>query len=145
MKPTLLLTIGSLLVISLSCSKELNYPNNINYLSATSETLTLTTSGNGKDESLARKDAIKRAMNALLFQGIPRSQWSKPLIKDKDKHGDFTNRFFSRDKYLDFIVNNSVTKSTKKGGVLLDLQTEINVVALRRYLESEGIIRGFGL
>lgn len=129
----------------LSCSKELNYPNNINYLSATSQTLTLTTSGNGRDESLAREDAIKRAMNALLFQGIPRSQWNKPLVKNKGEHANFFGRFFSRDKYLDFIVNNSVTKSTKKKGILLDLQTEINVAALRRYLESEGIIRGFGL
>lgn len=145
MKNITLAMIGVFMAFIFSCSKELTYPNNINYLSSTSETLTLITSGNGRDESLARKDAIKRAINALLFQGVPKSQWDKPLVKEKEEHTIFFSRFFRGDKYLDFIVNNSVTKSTRKKGILLDLQTEINIGALRRYLESEGIIRGFGL
>ena len=104
--------------------------------------------GNGRNS--ATEDAQKKAFFALLYRGIPNSDYSYPLIENevtfKNNFPNFNETFFKSAIYKSFIISNTESSNliiTSKGNKLF-LDVTINYDALRRYLEQNSIIRKFG-
>ena len=104
--------------------------------------------GNGRNS--ATEDAQKKAFFALLYRGIPNSDYSYPLIENevtfKNNFPNFNETFFKSAVYKSFIISNIESSNlinTSKGNKLY-LDITINYEALRRYLEQNSIIRKFG-
>ena len=114
--------------------------------------LIMTTYGNGKNTTEANTDAIKDGMWVILFRGLPGSSQARPLIPpdqftefDAENHPYF-NEFWA-DRYNSFLIGSSHirTDKTKDAGFVSVVEIIINMDALRRDLEQNGIIRKFGL
>ena len=106
-----------------------------------------------------QKKAIERAkrdgVDAVLFKGIPAGPGvsaQKPLVSPQDhaKNEKFFKEFYKSGRYLQFVAlsNDGTIRpqdrlkvgSQYKIGVALSIQKD----ALRKYLESEGIIKKLG-
>lgn len=104
----------------------------------------------------AIKQAPKNAVHAVIFKGVPANQYGvevKPLDRtaraDIDHAAFFSNFFAEGGKYMQFVtlVNNGniapgdlikLSKKEYKVGVLVIVRYD----DLRKYLESEGIVKG---
>lgn len=109
--------------------------------------------GYGKDEEEASYDAMERAMDVALFQGIPHtgSPLKDALIpggaSEKTVHAEYFKKFYGKREYVNFIQNYTVEfeKSKVNKLVLSRVDMQINLRALRKELEQNGVIRKFGL
>lgn len=103
----------------------------------------------------AIKQAPKNAVHAVIFKGVPRDRYGVGVValdntsKADIEHAAFFENFFADGgKYMQFVtlVNNGniaagdlmkIDKKNYKVGVLVTVRYD----ALRKYLESEGVIR----
>ena len=139
-----------LAILTMSCQEKLVPANEVKYLGAGTNEISLESKGYGSKEEIARQDPIKRAINVVLFQGIPGAgrigRDAMVKAQTQEKHKAFFNGFFEGGKYLDFVPNSSILSSVKdKGKYTTVVSAKINMSAMRKYLETNGVIRGFGL
>jgi hypothetical protein len=142
-----------LLIILLSCSSKTPnfYETEVSLLRKTDYgIISLKSVGYGNGRNSATEDAQKKAFFALLYRGIPNSDYSYPLIENevtfKNNFPNFNETFFKSGVYKSFIITNTESSNlinTSKGNKLF-LDVTINYEALRRYLEQNSIIRKFG-
>lgn len=127
------------------------YSSQITNINRTEEgTIFIKCSGKGRDKEAAYENAIYNAFSTLLFQGIPESVQTRPMI-------DPANANAAKPKVEKCITDNGCYKqfitqitepgafSKVEGGFATVTNIKINIVALRTYLEQNNIIRKFGL
>jgi hypothetical protein len=110
-------------------------------------TLKATTQNNNKGVEEAQKLAIQ----TILFRGIANSNsLNIPLIPNENQsllqHKEYFSNFFDKGFYKTFFLLSQESNISKnvRGHKQLDVVMKINVNALRRDLEQNGIIRKFG-
>ncbi len=120
--------------------------------SSESGTILLKSSGYGILKGSAIQNAEINAFNNLIFRGIPGSQYSLPMIENeqqaKSEHKDYFNNLYEQKRYKSFLLSTAsesdlnINLSSQK---TITIETKINVNALRRDMEQNGVIRKFGL
>ncbi len=143
-----------LLLLSCGSSKtDYNFASGkVAYLSSEGmETISVRSSGIGKDETQAKYQAERLAFENLFFRGISSSNYNKPLVgidekEQLQKHANYFNEFFNR-RMQTFILSSfqSTPKQKSKGVVHLTMDLKINTKSLKKDLEENGVIRKFGL
>ena len=106
----------------------------------------------GKNDDQAINNAKSDAVKAILFKGIPGSGYTSPMITDfslLESKKDFFNTFFETDQFQQYVsVSGDGTVEEKyKVGKRVKVAVIVSVQKdnLRKFLESAGIIRKFGL
>ena len=140
------------LIVLTSCTTKIpaHYETEVSLLRKTEYgVVALKSVGYGNGRNSATEDAQKKAFFALLYRGIPNSDYSYPLIENevtfKNNFPNFNETFFKSAIYKSFIISNTESSNliiTSKGNKLF-LDVTINYDALRRYLEQNSIIRKF--
>lgn len=136
-----------------SCNRKVFPTAKVNYLKEVEGTITMRAIGTGKGMKQAIADAEKNAIQVILFRGLPESQQNLPMIPLNEyqavqKYPEYFRLLYDKYRYRTFIMASVPTlgsiKSTKKlKSIAVDLK--INIYALRRDLEQNGIINKFGL
>ncbi len=155
MKPLKKLCVIVILIslsITTSCSKKTLPSSEVNYISENNGTITIRATGNGKNKREAISEAEKNAINVLFFRGLPESRHKIALIgtnesQEIEKHAQYFENFYTQNRYKTFIMSSiPVSDFAKKneGAKSLTLDVKVNLVALRRDLEQNNIIRKFG-
>ncbi len=145
---SLLITAGCL--VNAQPSKE--YSGYVKYEGASATgTVTVVSTGFGKNRAVSAEDALKQAFTTLLFQGIAGSQYELPLVAPEKKK-DAVIRDLLDKEYRSFVIENNLVQEDKKSrrqdgarGKMTIHKITINCDALKRYLESKGVIRKFGI
>lgn len=144
-----------LLSVTFSCSSSkqtLSTPSaEVNFLSSIDGTITMRANGIGKSEGEAIGDALFNAFDVLFFRGLPESEQKNALIGTNENDArkinkDYFDAFYQR-RYKTFVMSSipasDLTKySGGRKGIAIDVK--INVIALRKDLEQNNIIRKFG-
>ena len=115
-------------------------------------TVSLVSTGFGKNKVESSADAVTNAFYQLLFRGIPGSQYELPMVNNEsDKKNDPVIKTLLNGGYSSFVMENQLQseeeKIKKEDGVKGRMTTHkitINCDALRRYLEQNNVIRKFG-
>lgn len=135
-----------------SCSSPIATTTNISYLSSENGVIMLRASGIGRDIEDATSDAEIKALDMLLFRGIPNSEQKLPVIGSdelgiKNKSQSYFQKFYQEGRYRTFLISSHpVTPLVKlnQGGKSITIDVQINVPALRRDLEEFNIVHKFG-
>ncbi len=108
--------------------------------------------GYGRNEKIAFKDAELNVIKALMFEGIPNSQQSFPMVSETEDAA--MNKYRkSLDIFFDNGYKSEITRSVivRKFGKddnnrkSMTLEVTVNIKSLRAKLERIGVIRKFGL
>lgn len=106
--------------------------------------------GYGQKRQLAIENAQYRAIEKILFRGIPGTLLNVPLVANESEAKSKHQKYFEQLKagrFKDFIHSTNVTSDfvkNSKGARNIAVQTEINYNALRLDLEQNQVIRKFG-
>lgn len=110
-------------------------------------TLKATTQNNDKGVEQTQKLAIQ----TILFRGIANSNsLNVPLVPNENQslaeHKEYFSNFFDKGFYKTFFLLSQESNISKnvRGHKQLDVVMKININALRRDLEQNGVIRKFG-
>lgn len=141
-----------LLSTTYSCSKKTIPSAEVNYVSGTEGTIIMRSIGVGSNQMEAIADAEKSAINVILFRGLPESVQKMALIgtsesEEMDKHKDYFEKFYNQKRYKTFIMSSiAVSDLIKQNGGQKSIAADVkvNLVALRKDLEQNNIIRKFG-
>jgi len=146
---------GFVVIVSLffsSCSSKAPMMVDVTYKHYTNEIMSLDVFGYGSNKIEAIENAQMKAVDAILFRGIPNSNLNTPLVGTNEieirrNNKKYFERFENEKRYLSFITQsicNTPLHKLENGhkGVLAIIK--INIVSLRRDLEENGIIRKFG-
>lgn len=152
LKRTSSLVILVLLSVTYSCSKKTFPTSEVNYLSGNDGTITMRAIGNGTNQQEAINEAEKNAINVLFFRGLPESEQKIALIgtnesEEIENHKQYFEKFYVQKRYKTFIMSSiPVSEFAKQNGDIksLTLDIKVNLVALRKDLEQNNIIRKFG-
>jgi hypothetical protein len=146
--------IGIIIFISIanSCRYKTLPTAEVNYLSSKDGTITMRAIGIGVQSEDAINDAEKNALNVLLFRGLPESEQKVALIgtnetEEKNKHKEYFNKLYYEKRYKTFVMSSIPTTDLilhKGGKKSIAVDIKINLVALRKDLEQNNIIRKFG-
>lgn len=120
--------------------------------SSTQTTVTFRVEGFAKNAKKAVIDAETKAVQTVLYSGVPGTAFSRPLIEGgkaeaEKRHEDFFKQFYKSD-YKDFVEAGETVKTfskDKEKRKVMTLDVTVRVAALRNYLENNKIIRKFGL
>lgn len=103
----------------------------------------------------AQLKAKKNAVHAILFRGVPGSNFADPMITDPETENKFSayfSNFFSENgnylKYVTISNEGSIGAGDRlRVGNLYKVGTivQVNFTTLRKEMEQQGIIRKFGL
>lgn len=115
--------------------------------------ITVISTGFGKKKTGSIKDSFKEAFRALLFRGIPGSQYELPMIPDEHAQKDHPAlKALFEEGYMSFVSENILQSEEKKAqrkdgikGIMTTQKITINCEALRRHLEQNNVIRKFGI
>ena len=148
----LLLTLPIITSVIFSCSIKTFPTAEVNYLSGKEGTITMRAIGIGANQEDAIIDAEKNAFNVIFFRGLPESEQKIALIgtnetEEKEKNKDYFNAFYKDKRYKTFIMSSipgSDLIKHKGGKKSIAVDVKINLVALRKDLEQNNIIRKFG-
>ena len=140
------------LIILTNCSYKTLPTASVNLISGNNEVITLRAIGFGFNTEDAIQDAEKNAFNVILFRGLPGSEVKVGLVGTNEttqieKNQDYFLKFFKGQRYKTFVMSSIPTsdliiKKGSKKSIAVDIK--INVVALKRDLEQNNIIRKFG-
>ena len=104
-----------------------------------------------KDKSTVDADAQRAAIWTILFDGIPETQYRKPMLNDGEKslteqHPTYFYKLFN-DRYTDFIINYSMLSKFKKADKDKSTLYEVRVkiLQLRKDLEKNNIRKQIGI
>jgi len=110
-------------------------------------TITVDSKGFASDISTATYYAERNAFENLLFKGIPGSNQVQPIIPDENiawqQHGAVLKKLLSED-YSKFVMSAETRYRSESEPVEIDRTISVDINSLRKYLESEGVIRKFG-
>lgn len=130
------------------------YNGQVEFISAPQPgSITVSCTGDNRKQFRSKEDAKAAAFYALLFRGIPGSQYELPMIADENenKNNPVVVKLL-KGGYSSFITDASLTnqrntsrKTDGRKGVSATYQVTINCDALRKYLEQNGVIRKFGI
>jgi hypothetical protein len=140
------------LLITSSCSKKTLPTSEVNFLSGNDGTITMRAIGIGANQQDASSEAEKNAINVLFFRGLPESEQKVALIgtnesEELEKHKQYFEKFYTQKRYKTFIMSSiPISEFAKQNGGIksLTLDVKVNLVALRKDLEQNNIIRKFG-
>jgi hypothetical protein len=149
------LVIVILLIITNGCSIKtlpIGEVAEVNYLSGKEGTITMRAIGIGTNQEDAIIDAEKNAFNVIFFRGLPESEQKIALIGtneiiEKEKNKDYFNKLYKEKRYKTFVMSSIATSDLikhKGGKKSIAIDVKINLVALRKDLEQNNIIRKFG-
>ncbi|GAB5523831.1 MAG: hypothetical protein Roseis2KO_17030 [Roseivirga sp.] len=136
--------------VMLSCQPKMAPVNSVSLVGYTNAYASVKATGYGKLEEESRRDALANAMRTILFQGIPNAKTDiRNAIVDskaREKSASFFDTFFRSEKYLEFFTSNQIASSNKERGMYSTVvDARLNINSLKKYLEAQGVIRGFGL
>ena len=125
----------------------------VSYVSDGTGSISLRVLSYGKKSKEAMDNAEIKAIQAILFRGIPGSnQVEYPMagISEKEmqsQHNSYFKELFDKERYRSFIISNVPISqfekdATKKKRIIVDVK--VNIRALRLDLEQNGVIRKFG-
>lgn len=140
------------IVTLVSCSPKIYPVKSCNVISEQNGTLTLRSTGYGKQKVEALNMAEANALEALLFRGIPGTQYNSPLVEidevsAKEKNPEYFKNILNTARSKSFITSSIPVSDyswTKYKVWTISSDVTINVVALRKDLEQHGIVRKFG-
>ncbi|MDR0413042.1 MAG: hypothetical protein LBH61_04490 [Dysgonamonadaceae bacterium] len=141
----------SVLMLANSCRTI--YPSaEVNYLSGDEQTVTVRAVGIGNGEEKAIINAEQKVFDVLFFRGLPESKQKLPMTgnnenEEKAKHKNYFDNFYDGKRHKTFVMSSiPVSKSTliKGGQKQIAVDVKVNLSALRRDLETFGVIRKFG-
>lgn len=152
MKITLKISIIICLIIT-SCASKSKTPltAEVNVINESkNKTIELRSIGYGPNEAAAAYDSERKTFEIILFRGIPETSVQKPLVDSNEqqilnKHPEYFKTFFEQ-RYKSFIMSvyNSSPPSKFKGNHTVVRDIKINLISLKKDLEDNNIIRGFG-
>ena len=124
----------------------------VNYLSGNEGAVTVRAVGIGKDKERAILNAEQKVFDVLFFRGLPESMQKLPLIgsnetDEKAKHKKYFEEFYEKQRHRSFIMSSVPVTSLAKyrnGQKTITVDVKVNLNALRRDLETSGIVRRFG-
>jgi hypothetical protein len=135
------------------CSKTV-YPLSaeVNYLTGDEQTITVRSISLGNDAEKAIINAEQKVFDVLFFRGLPESRQKLPLIgsnesEEKAKHTDYFNKFYDSKRHKTFVMSSIPVGSAVKvkgGHKQITVDVKVNLSALKRDLETFGVIRKFG-
>lgn len=140
------------MVLTTACSKKTLASAEVNYVSGNEGTIVMRSIGVGANQQEAIADAEKRAINVILFRGLPESFQKIALIgtnesEEKGKQKDYFDKFYNQFRYRTFIMSSIPVSDLQRqngGAKSLAVDIKVNLVALRKDLEQNNIIRKFG-
>lgn len=155
MKLNLLFKVSGMFIflsILTNCSYKTVPTASVNLVSGNNEVVTLRAIGFGVNTEDAIHDAEKNAFNVILFRGLPGTEVKIGLVgtnetAEIEKNQEYFIKFYKGQRYKTFVMSSIPTsdlinnKGSKKS-IAVDIK--INVVALKRDLEQNNIIRRFG-
>ena len=139
-----------------SCSPKITSTPSVSLMERDAQGLvSLTATGYGNNQADREHSAQRIAFETILFKGLPSSATSAlrlPMIEKpteaQSKNKAFFNAFFEKGKMQDFVQSMAVSggqrKLASKHSMAQEFALKINYDALRKHLESEGVIRKFG-
>ena len=135
-----------------NCSPKIQpYSGEVNFLSKEVQgTISVKSTGYGKNLSEAVADAQLNAFKIILFKGLPGTELNVPLIESeidaKSKHSDYFKKFFILGNYKNFVMSSSESSNLEKikGLKKITVDLKINYNSLRKDLEQNQLIRKFG-
>jgi hypothetical protein len=140
-----------ILLFASGCSPKMRtYSSQISVLPQTEEgTIFLRVSGLGSDERRAYEGAIYNAFSTILYQGVPESIQSSPMIPPENAakaRPKVDNCLHDNNCYKNYITQVTPPGTTEKvrGGYSATIDIKINLHALNDYLIQNNIIRKFG-
>lgn len=156
MRSQILLSAILILYLATACNSSKQLPSNevvgTIFIESPGEGLvTLRATGYGSNFRKAETDAIIRAYQVLLFDGVPRfTAMSRPLVTSEiefnRKAPNFFEKFMSEGTYERFLTEQwdatEVVDSRRDRRVAKEMT--INYRLLRQYLEQNGLTRKFG-
>ncbi len=158
----LIFALGTLMLLGMfaGCSSTKPVTTTVSLNGATTnDVLDITSTGYGKDDDDATYDALKRAMDMVLFNGLPQingnstlkeSPVKDPLVEDKQtamaNNKQFFEDLYSKTMLYDFYQSSSVVSASAHGKDMkaVKVRAKLNLRNLRRKLENAGVIRKFG-
>ena len=148
-----LLLLAFLITCIVSCSPKVYPVQSCNLVADQNNTITLRSSGFGKQKVESLDAAERYALETILFRGVPGSQYSSPLVGINEEQARQANpryfkKFFENGRHKSFIVSSVPVSDyswTKYQAWTISADITINVVSLRKDLEQHGVIRRFGL
>jgi hypothetical protein len=152
MKPLIQLLIWLFLAVGIHACRTVYPSAEVNYLSGNESTVTVRSMGIGYDREKAVVNAEQKVFDILLFRGLPESAQKLPLIGsdesgEKEKHKKYFDDFYVGRRHRTFVMSSiPVTDLTKyrDGQKMITIDVKVNLSALRRDLETFGVIRKFG-
>lgn len=140
------------MLLAMACSPKLStYSPQISSSPGPEETtLFVQASGLATEEKAAYDNAVYNALSTLVYQGIPGSVQSRPMIPPGDAARVKTkvdNCLHDNNCCRNFIMQDSHVGGTVKvkGGYTATTNIKVNLLSLRTWLEQNNIIRKFGL
>ena len=140
------------MILAVSCSPKLrSYSPQISSSPGPEEnTLFVQASGLATEERPSYENAIYNALSTLLYQGIPGSVQSRPMIPPDDAgrvRSKVDNCLHDNNCYRNFIMQVSQVGGIVKvkGGYEATANLKVNLSSVRTWLEQNNIIRKFGL
>ncbi|WP_179320196.1 hypothetical protein [Winogradskyella helgolandensis] len=124
----------------------------VTYKSYEKQIMSVASIGYGSKLETALENAQKNAIDVILFRGVPNSSLNTPLVgtnesNAKQTHQSYFEEFYANKRYTSFItqsVSNTPIKKLENGNKGIKATIKVNIEALKRDLESNGIIRKFG-
>ncbi|MFT5386566.1 MAG: hypothetical protein ACI8VT_004485 [Saprospiraceae bacterium] len=144
----------ALAILPTGCSKQAIQTAGVHYVGNQNKSITLTSTGFGKNKKDAIFNAEKNAFDVLLFKGVPGSPYEKPIVTTpesttKSKNANFFKGFYDEYGYKGFVTNSRIispgSKDKQTNKIMAGVEITINVPSLRRNLEQQGITQKFGL
>lgn len=115
------------------------------------DVLAMEVRGYGTDERDAIFNAEKRGVEVLLFQGIPGSPYSSPMVVDvslRNSKSAYFSKLLDERGYQSFVIESKpigkavYDKINRKKSI--NIQMKLNVLALRKELELNNASKKFG-
>jgi hypothetical protein len=111
--------------------------------------ITVAATGRGIGLPAIERDAVRTALETLLFVGLPASVSARQAMVDPTTvPTNFLNQFVERGSYQPFISGLDRSESRRRrasgGGKTIRYVLTINQQTLRQHLEQQGVIRKFG-
>ncbi len=114
-----------------------------------SRLVTVTSLHHGSDVTQAQLYAERNALENLLFRGIP-GCYDVPIVNDEaasmKSHAGFYEWLIQSREYERYITERTLnTSGVSKGPVTVSMDITFDVSALRKEMESQGVIKKFGI
>jgi hypothetical protein len=141
------------LALSLNACRTAIYPSaEANYLSGSKGVVTVRAVGLGYDREKAVINAEQKVFDVLFFRGLPESAQKLPLVgsnesEEKARHREYFDGFYDGRRHRTFVMSSIPVTDLKKykdAQKTITVDVKVNLSALRRDLETFGVIRKFG-